>query len=90
MLNFLYTALHADLRCRSQTNFVLPNICGKQADFRKKFEIFLTTQNWLTLRWVEFLNLKFEYLRDSESLSKTFLACLSGDHVGLKNHEKIA
>ena len=40
---------------------------------------------------VEFLNLKFEYLRENESFTKTILACLSlsrGDRFMQKNVKK--
>ena len=35
-----------------------------------------------------FLNFKFKYLREKEFVSKTILACLSGDQLGSIN-EKI-
>ena len=40
------------------------------------------TPRRLTLRGVEFFELKFEYLRKNEFFSKTILNCLSGAQVG--------
>ena len=37
---------------------------------------------------LNFSNFKFEYLRENEFVSKTILACLSGDQLGSIN-EKI-
>ena len=34
-----------------------------------------------------FLNFKFEYLRENEFLRKTILACLSGDQMGSINEK---
>ena len=49
----------------------------------------MSTLRRLTLRWVDFFEiLKFKYIRENESFSKTILACLLGAQVGWIHRKK--